>query len=1131
MKAPMWFLQTCTVVACLLSAPANSKLAARPAAAAPEPVAVSAPDDPVALDERDREIDKAQLLKIYDAIQAYRQKHGQLPGWLADLFPEFLNDPGILVSPAEPRRGAPQTWGYGEPRMHCSYIYEFSQAEAGGRRDQGIALTMRQWKEIQMEEFGPVIPLLRCHVYDRVLNVSYSGDYYETALFWEQDTNTFALMQKLGPGPGAKDGLKLQVTALDAETGQPLADCQVLVTNRTSELGALPPRVLRTDAEGRCVVNLGGRSPTAATLRVHKPGHASAGMQWSQGAPPADWTATLSRAGLIGGVVRDPAGQPVARASVAIQGIALDVVGQAIPFEYDTVFTDNTGRWQSERVPRNPDTLTFKLTHPEFLPTEVDLAETAEAESGFVTLQDLLNRQAVVQLEPGFVIQGQVTSTDAQAVAGARVIVATGENLENRQTQPTGVDGRFRLVLLEAAEGQILVQARGFAPQQRPVIVDRDAPSLTITLAPSRLIRGRVLDGEDQPVPAATVHLVSMGQASLLDWRATTDAEGRFTCDGVPSTGFGFYATKPGYGSPMFQEIAADADGEIVVRLERSFQITGRVTDADTGMPVKRFKVIPGRAWGGGDDDESNPVQWESYRQLEGVDGSYTMPFEDQGGGQYKLLVVADGYLPAMTPLLSGRGQRTNDFALKPGKGPEGVVVDPARQPVEGVQVAILGFGYLSLEGTTLQSGGNEGIAMATTDARGQFELPAILPNPTLVAVHESGYAEFQATNLNASGTIQLQPWGRVEGVMKFGSRPAVDQEIALNSMGTGLGQLNYSHQTFKTQTDHEGRFAFDPVPPGDRQLVRLIRMGERSWMHSQAQTLTVKAGGVTEVLYGGTGRPVVGKFVLSDPDREVDWNKGHRNLSTRLPQPPQPLKTPEEWREWNNSPEFREAVKTMRHYAFQIDPDGAFRIEGVQAGQYTLQIHLMEPGDDDFGGGPIVGSVAREIIVPEIPGGTSDEPLDLDEIKVAVRAQLVVGQPAPPLEARTFDDQPVSLADYRGKLLLLCFWAMQAGGIEADLPLLEKLAHAHAANADLVILGITLDESVEDAADLVKQHNLAWPQGYFSNDEQRQTMQSYPLRRLPSYYLIDPDGNLVAKDLQAAELEATVTEALDPAP
>jgi hypothetical protein len=162
------------------------------------------------LDQRDREIDKAQLLKIYDAIQAYRQKHGQLPGWLADLFPEFLSDPAILVSPAEPRRGAPQTWGYGEPKMHCSYIYEFSQAEAGGRRDQGTKLTMRQWKEIQMEEFGPVIPLLRCHVYDRVLNVSYSGDYYETALFWEQDTNTFALMQKLGPGPGARDGLELR---------------------------------------------------------------------------------------------------------------------------------------------------------------------------------------------------------------------------------------------------------------------------------------------------------------------------------------------------------------------------------------------------------------------------------------------------------------------------------------------------------------------------------------------------------------------------------------------------------------------------------------------------------------------------------------------------------------------------------------------------------------------------------------------------------------------------------------------------------------------------------------------------------------------------------------------------------
>jgi len=358
---------------------------------------------------------------------------------------------------------------------------------------------------------------------------------------------------------------------------------------------------------------------------------------------------------------------------------------------------------------------------------------------------------------------------------------------------------------------------------------------------------------------------------------------------------------------------------------------------------------------------------------------------------------------------------------------------------------------------------------------------------------------------------------------MKFGSRPAVDQEIALNSMGSGLRQLNYSHEVFKTQTDQDGRFAFDTVPPGERQLVRLIRMGERSWMHSQAQTLTVKAGGVTEVLYGGTGRPVVGKLVLSDPDRDVDWNRGHRNLSTRLPQPPEPFKTPEEWQAWNNSPEFREALKTMRHYSFNIDSDGAFRIEGVQAGLYNLQIHLMEPGDDDFGGGPIIGSAVTDVVMPEIPGGTSDEPLDLGEIKVQLQARLVVGQPAPPLQAKTFDHQPVSLADYHGKFLLLCFWAMQAGGMETDLPLLEQLAQ----NPRLVILSLALDQSTEDAAAFIKQHNLSWPQAHLGDLNQNQSLQSYALRRLPSYFLIDPDGNLLAKDLDAAALEAAVKAAL----
>jgi hypothetical protein len=172
------------------------------------------PDEPAA---REREIDKQHLLKIFDALQAYRKDHGDLPNWLSDLLPDYLKDSQILISPVETRTGQSQVFGYDDPKMHSSYVYEFCAASSGRKDAQGATLTMKQWKTKQMEAFGPAIPILRCHSHTPVLNVAYAGDFYETATFWETDANTLDLIKRLGPGKPGPDWQYLRVTVVDAE--------------------------------------------------------------------------------------------------------------------------------------------------------------------------------------------------------------------------------------------------------------------------------------------------------------------------------------------------------------------------------------------------------------------------------------------------------------------------------------------------------------------------------------------------------------------------------------------------------------------------------------------------------------------------------------------------------------------------------------------------------------------------------------------------------------------------------------------------------------------------------------------------------------------------------------------------
>lgn len=69
----------------------------------------------------------------------------------------------------------------------------------------------------------------------------------------------------------------------------------------------------------------------------------------------------------------------------------------------------------------------------------------------------------------------------------------------------------------------------------------------------------------------------------------------------------------------------------------------------------------------------------------------------------------------------------------------------------------------------------------------------------------------------------------------------------------------------------------------------------------------------------------------------------------------------------------------------------------------------------------------------------------------------LVVGGPAPPITLNTLDGKPVALAELRGKVVILTFWATWCGPCREELPLLSRYARAHARDG-LVVLGFSLD-------------------------------------------------------------------------
>ena len=148
-------------------------------------------------DKDDSDVCRQNLEKINSAIATYRKDHGDVPNWLNELVPQYLADTNVLICPVTARTGRQSPFGVLDPKLACSYLYEFALTpipDVVKGAWPGPAMTMREWKRQQMKLAGNNVPLVRCLLHDPALNLSIGGKVYESPVFWELNfTNSIKL--------------------------------------------------------------------------------------------------------------------------------------------------------------------------------------------------------------------------------------------------------------------------------------------------------------------------------------------------------------------------------------------------------------------------------------------------------------------------------------------------------------------------------------------------------------------------------------------------------------------------------------------------------------------------------------------------------------------------------------------------------------------------------------------------------------------------------------------------------------------------------------------------------------------------------------------------------------------------
>ena len=303
----------------------------------------------------------------------------------------------------------------------------------------------------------------------------------------------------------------------------------------------------------------------------------------------------------------------------------------------------------------------------------------------------------------------------------------------------------------------------------------------------------------------------------------------------------------------------------------------------------------------------------------------------------------------------------------------------------------------------------------------------------------------------------------------------------------------------------------------------------------------------------------IKGKVKL-DPRYSRSWNGDNLNVDltkitgklreyVELPPPNYPAGykkwTAQQLVEWQDKFAATEAGKKViernqklldaaNSFDIQVERNGSFVIYDVPEGEYAIQGRYDRAIGDLNYAYEIFGKLTVEKEVDE---------MSLAPIRVEITPQYQRGMPAPPFKVTTYNDKDdLELEDFKDKLILLNFWsatspvaAKEQAAVQGTIGKIKGADGKIKSNDEYSVLSINVDKDRKKALKLLAASKMTKGSHGFTLGPNNPSLFNYGIRGVPSYWLIDAEGNVLinqyefAKMMQSKDsIEAIITDRLN---